>query len=557
MRAAVKNVLMDFLRAERVEYVFGIPGATEIRFMDALEKAGDIRYVLGLHEVVCVGMAEGYARVTGRPGVLNLHTATGLAAGSPLLYNAWQGRVPLVVTCGQNDNRLLQRDPQLTGDIVGIGRPHAKWSVEPVRPEDVLPAVRRAFTLAMQPPAGPVVVAIPQNLLEEEVDEPTATAIHTEPQRPPWADPSAMELAVKLLASAQSPAVIVESGVTRSGALDEAVRFAELIGAPVYEAWVADVDFPATHPQYLGDLDPSGPRAAQVFAGVDVLVGIGCSLFSEGFMAAGSVLPAGVKIVHIEEDPWEIGKNLPTACGLQGNVRATLAELNTALESVLDGPARERAARRAGKIREQKAAAAKAWQAEIDGDRDAAPISIGRLMSEIRDVFDDNSVIVDECWSASAALRATLPLERPLSYLRARRGGSIGEGLPVALGVKLGRPEKNVIAVVGDGSAGWSMQTLWSAARYGIPVTYVILNNSTYRQVKLVRRAVLGDGEPFTAAHPGMDIGDPAIDFSMLARSMGVESTRIAHPDSLRDALHEAIASGRPQLLDVMVANKP
>lgn len=551
MKTTGKTALIELLRAHGVEYVFGIPGATEIHFMDALEKCPDIRYVLGLHEVVCVGMAAGYARASGKPGVLNLHTASGLAAGGALLYNAQLGKVPLVVTVGQNDTRLLQRDPQLTGDIVGLGKIHSKWSTEPAHVEDLPVVIDRAFKMATQSPTGPVVVSLPQDLLGEEFDYTAdSRATRCAPTHP---DAASIDRAAEALASARYPLVMVESGVTRSGALEEVVQFAELIGAPVYQAWMADVNFPVSHPQYLGDLDPTSPSAAEIMAEVDVLVGVGCSLFAEGFTHTCCPLPRTARIVHIDDDPWEIGKNLPTEFGLLGDVKATLRELNASLEARMTPEARQRAAERAAKIRAQKAAADAVWRMQVEARRDAVPISIERLMAEISDVVDDDTVVVDECWSASRALRAALSPSRPLSYMRSRNGGSIGEGLPSALGVKLGRPDKDVVAVIGDGSASWSMQTLWTAARYQIPVTYVITNNATYGQVKLVRQAVLGVEGPLKQKHPGMDLDDPVIDFSALARSMGVEGTRISDPGLLGDVLRTAVRSGTPQLIEVML----
>src|SRR5512135_1018217 len=164
------KVLIDLLRREGVEYVFGIPGATEILFMDALEEAPDIRYILSLHEVVCAGMAEGYARATGKVGFLNLHTGPGVAAALPMLYNAQSGNVPLVITSGQNHTRLLQYDPHLTGDIVGMGKIYTKWSTEIVHAEDIPVVLKRAFKMALQPPTGPVLVSLPQNVLDRQID---------------------------------------------------------------------------------------------------------------------------------------------------------------------------------------------------------------------------------------------------------------------------------------------------------------------------------------------------------------------------------------------------
>jgi benzoylformate decarboxylase len=552
-RMTGKRALIELLRGEGVEYVFGIPGATEIHFMDALEAAPDIRYILGLHEVVCAGMAEGYARASGKAGFLNLHTATGLAAATPLLYNAQAGKVPLVVTTGQNDTRILQHDPHLTGDIVGIGKIFTKWSTEVVHAEDLPIVIQRAFKMALQPPMGPVLVSIPQDVLIQEFEfDHRLNPIEPSRLRP---DAAALARAVEILASAERPLLLVESGVARCDALDEVVKFAELTGSRVYQGWMADVNFPVNHPQYLGDFDASGPSAKDVLRTADVLVAVGCSLFAEGFFNPEIPPLLCTRIVHIDDDPWEIGKNYPVDCGLQGDIKTTLAELNAALKMAIASgslEARERAHRRvaevAGEKGDERAALEERWAAE----RDATPVSVSRLMTEVADVMTPDTVIVDDCWSSSGTLRQILDLSRPKSYFRGRKGGSIGWGLPGALWVKLGLPGSEVIAVLGDGSAAWSMQSLWTAARYKIPVTYVVTNNATYGQVKLVRRMVLGD-YPLQEKHEGMELDRPVMDFSLLAKSLGVEGERLASPDELGPALRRAVGSGEPRLVEVMV----
>ncbi len=545
-----KRALMELLHREGVEYVFGIPGATEIHFMDALEGVSEIKYVLGLQEIVCAGMAEGYARAGGRPGFLNLHTAPGLAAATPMLYNAKAGGVPLVVTVGQNHTRLLQRDPHLTGDIVGIGKVHTKWSTELVHAEDIPTVIQRAFKMALQPPSGPVLVSIPQNVLTQEFDFTYRPNTTVYPRL--RADSSALDRAVQILVDAERPMLLVESGVARCEALDEVVRFAELTGARVYQNWMADVNFPVNHPQYLGDFDPNVPIAAEILDGVDVLVAVGCSLFAEGFFNPELPSLTGTKIIHIDDDPWEIGKNIPTDCGIQGDIKVVLTEVNGALEEALPPKAVERARQRAADVADEKVALDNALRARWAGERDAAPISPSRLMSEIVGVVTADVIVVDDCWSSSSALRHLLAPSRPRSYFRARKGGSIGWGLPGALGVKLGLPEREVIAVAGDGSAAWSMQSFWTAARYAIPVTFVITNNATYGQVKLVRKLVLGD-YPLDEKHEGMELDRPVMDFCLLARSLGVEAERVERADQLEPALRRSMGSGSPRLVEVMV----
>jgi len=551
---AAREAIVELLRREGIEYVFGIPGATEILFVDALEGAPDIRYVLGLHEGVCAGMAEGYARASGKVGFMNLHNAPGVAAALPMLYDAQVGGIPLVVTAGQNDTRLLQHDPHLTGDIVGMGKIYTKWSTEILHPEDIPVILQRAFKMALQPPTGPVLISLPQNVLDQSFDfEYRANTVVYPRLR---ADQTALEAACKIIRAAKNPVLLVESGVTRCGALQEVVRFAELAGVRVYQGWMADVNFPVNHPQYLGDFDPSAPSAKDVLAHVDVLIGIGCSLFAQGFFNPTPILPRDARIIHIDENPWEIGKNVPTDCGIHADIKVALSELNEMLERAMSPKERENARGRAEETALERARSNDQLKIQIASEWDRVPISISRLMTEIARAMPPDAIIVDECWSSSPMLRRVVERTQAGTFFRARKGGSIGEGLPGALGVKLGLPDKPVIAVAGDGSAAWSMQGFWTAARYRIPVTFVIVNNATYRQVKLVRKFVLGD-YPLDEKHLGMELDNPVIDFTALARSMGVAGEAVRDPDDLGRALRTAIDSGEPRVVEVFVENEP
>lgn len=548
-----REALIQILRQEGVRYVFGIPGATEVFFMDTIEKCPDIKYILGLNEVVCVGMAEGYARTTGRPGFLNLHTNTGLSASLAMLLNAQKGGVPLVVTAGQQDSRLLLRDPALWGNLVEIAKPFTKWSAEVLYAEDIPVALQRAFKMAMQPPTGPVFLSLPQNIMVETLDFEYKT--NTPPLYKLRPDKDALQLAIEIIINAKKPLILVESGIAKSNALYEIVRFAELIGAPVYQTWMSDVNFPVNHPQYLGALDPSDPKTREIFSSYDVLISVGIPLFREAIYSPNPVLPKNIKVIQIDDDPWEIGKNFPVSCGLLGHIKETLIELIDRLERDMPVQSKEEASFRRKDIEKERQLMDAMFLKKVEEERDLIPISVRRFVVELKAAIKPGTLLVDDCWSSSGILQRGLGFSEPLTFQRARGGGSIGWGLPGSLGVKLGAPDRPVVAVCGDGSALWSIQSLWTAAHYHIPVTFIILSNTTYAQVKVMRKKILGGD--VSERHEGMELDQPEVDFSLLAKSMGVKAQRVDHPDTLNNVLKSAFDANEPRLVEVLIQKTP
>ncbi len=544
-----KKALMELLLSEGVEYVFGIPGVTEVLFMDGLEDYPGIKYILGLHEVVASGMAEGYARTSGKVGVVNLHTGPGVAAAMPMLYNAHLGGVPLLVTAGQQDTRLLMHEPALTGDLVRMASQFTKWSTEVLYAADIPLAIRRAFKIAMHPPTGPVFVSLPQDVLEQNVDFESLPRAPSFTQLRP--DQEAINRAAELLAKARTPAIIVESGVAKNEALPEVVKLAELIGARVYQPWMADVNFPVSHPQYLEDLDIGSLHAREILQSVDVLVAIGVPLFSQPFHLPEPLLTTNTKVIQIDNDPWEIAKNFPVAAGIQGDIKVSLAELNDVLQKSMSARAHETAEIRAKGIAREKKRMTDAFREKARQERDSVPISVSRLMQELKDALKPGTLVVDDCWSSSRTLRRTMDFTEPESFQRSRGGGSIGWGMSGPLGVKLACPDRPVVAVVGDGSAMWSIQSLWTAAHYDIPVTYVICANARYCQVKIMQKLILG--EKAKGRDLGMDLAEPRIDFCQLAQAMGVRGQKVERPEELGEALKSALESGKPGLVEVYI----
>jgi benzoylformate decarboxylase len=242
-------------------------------------------------------------------------------------------------------------------------------------------------------------------------------------------------------------------------------------------------------------------------------------------------------------------------CGIQGDIKSVLEELTTSLAAKWTSKRKDIALARAKEIAGEKERKTLSIEKRIEEEKDRIPISITALMAAIKGAMTADTVIVDDCWSSSGMLRQILDLSGPKQFFRSRRGGSIGWGLPGALGVRLGMPDKPVVSVSGDGSAAWSMQSLWTAARYRIPVTFVIINNATYRQVKLVRKLVLGNF-PLNEKHVGMELDKPVVDFSMLTQAMGVKAEQVTKPEDLGPVLKSSIYSGEPRLIEVFVENR-
>ena len=542
------EALMRLFRHEGVEYVFGVPGATEVLFMDALEDHPEIRFILGLHEVVTVGMAEGYARTSGKVAVVNLHTAAGLAAAMPMIFNARLNRAPLLLIGGQQDSRLLMQEPALTGDLVGMARQVTKWSTEVFHAADIPLVIQRALRVASHPPAGPAFVSLPQNVLAEKMDFDYVPrgplSIRLRP------DPKAIAEATAQLITAKRPGILVGIGVAQSAALAEAVALAELIGAPVYDPWMSEVNFPTNHSHYLGDLNLAAAQIRDILKSFDVLVVIGVQLFSQPIYFSEPLLGRQTKVIQIDNDSWEVGKNFPIAAGIEGDIKASLAELCESLGKALSTEGRDQARQRSEGIAREKQKGKEAFLEKARQERDRVPIAVSRLMQELRDSLQPGTRIVDDCWSCSPVLRRSIAFTDVKSYQRIR-DGSIGWGMPGALGVKLASPGRPVIAVVGDGSAMWSIQSLWTAAHDQIPVTYVVCANASYCQVKVMKGFLMG--EQAKGRYLGVDLDNPRIDLASMARAMGVYGQKVEHPGQLREALSSALESGKPALVEVII----
>jgi benzoylformate decarboxylase len=543
-----KRTFLQLLRQEGVEYLFGNPGTTELPLMDGLVEEPGLTYVLGLQEAAVVAMADGYAQASGRLGVVNVHVAPGLGNALGMLYDAQKAGAPLLVTAGQHDQSFNVTEPILWADLPPIARPFVKWSAEVRRLEDLPRMVHRAAKTALAPPTGPVFLSLPADVLqaegEVELGAPTRIAGRVR------ADRDAVAQAAEILAGAARPLLIAGDAVAQSRAHAELVALAELLGAPVYAEGVANTaSFPASHPLFRGSFVRLAPAIRQVLAEADVLFSVGGDLFTLSLPSDREPVPDGLRIVHLDPDPWELGKNYPAAVALLGDPKATLPDLVEAVTERMDAEGRERARRR----RAESEAAAARHRAELRAEAgrvaDRSPIAPLALMHAIAEALPPDTVVVDESISSGGGLRSLLRSDDPQSFY-GLRGGGIGWGLPAALGVKLALPARPVVGLIGDGSAMYTCQALWTAAHYRIGVALVILNNGSYRILKQRTLALKGLAAQ-ADRYIGMDLDDPRIDYVALAGSLGVVAERVARLGDVGPALVRALGRPGPTLLDV------
>lgn len=550
-----RDVFMQSLVAHGVEHVFGNPGTTESPLLDALAGYPSITYVCCLHEAVAVGAASYYARQARRCALVNLHVAPGLGNAIGMMFNALKAQAPMVITAGQQDTRMLRRAPVLSHDLAAMAAPVCKWSTQVNSADEMDEVMRRAFRVASEAPAGPVFVALPIDVMEQETDNAALPPGRVFTRGAP--DGEGLAQASALLAHAASPAIVTGDAVGRSGAMDGLVALAETLGAPVFgEGIRGHVSFPATHDHWRGGVPFDAAGIREALGDADVVLLLGGPFFEELWHAPGQPFPAGAKIIHCEPCEAMLGLNHPPDVGLVGDMAVTLDALNGALESCLTKSAREAAGRRAAGLAERRRAEAAARAARREKAWSRSPISMPRALAELRAGTPEHALVVEETITASLDFAAEFAPSRADGYLGAR-GGGIGQGLAGAPGAAIADPGRPVLCVSGDGSAMYSIQALWTAAHLSLPIVFAILVNREYRVLKhnldiYRQRFGVEPGERY----PHMDLHTPALDFVELAAGMGVPARRIDDPAQIAPALREAFAAGGPHLLAIGIEGK-
>lgn len=544
-------ILEQFL-ADGIRYIFGNPGTVEQGFLDALWEYPDLKYILTLQETVAVMVADGYARATRKPTVVQIHSTPGLGNAIGALYQAKRGHSPLVVIGGDAGIKYQAMDAQMAGDLVAFAKPVTKWSTMVMEPSSLLRVLRRAIKIATTPPTGPVYVCLPQDVLDAPVvEEVRPTSFPSTKVMP---DEATLKTGAIMLAAAQKPMIFVGDGVAFSGAQDELARVAELLGAEVWEADAGELNMSHAHPLYQGATGHMfGDRSLPITSKGDVNLVCGTYLLPEVFPERGNIFAPGAKAIHIDLNAYEIAKNHPVDLGIVSDPQLTIAKLANILEAIMTTEQKESAKARTTEITQAKIAK---HESELARDRavwDAVPLHLSRFMAELATQLPEDAIIFDEALTNSPAVTRYRPTTKPGHYFLTR-GGSLGVGIPGAIGVKLANPDKTVIGLTGDGGAMYTIQALWSAARHNVDAKFIVCNNRSYRILQLNIQAYWK--EQGIAEHDFplcFDLSKPTIRFDEIARSMGVAAVRVEQPEEIAPAIKQALSHQGPFLIELIL----
>ena len=496
-----------------VDRLFGNPGSTELPML----KGMPFPYVMGLNEAVVMGMADGYARASRKPALVNLHSAAGTGHSLGNLFTAWKNNAPIVVTAGQQARSILPFDPFLYAERPSeFPRPYVKFAIEPARAEDVPLALIRAFITALTPPMGPVFVSIPVDDWERECEMPGLPDVDA------VTVPSAtgIDRLSAMLDAAERPALVLGTGVANAGGWKSAITLAEKTGCAVFAApYAARETFPEDHPQFAGFLNAWRDQIRDALDPFDAILVAGAPVFTYHVEGSGPHWPPHARLMALSDDPQHLA-NLPGGGGVLGDVDNGLALLaERTNKRAYSGPTHQL----------------------IDPP---AEMTAAYVLKRIAALRPEDAIIVEESPTARGPEHVTLPITREGGFYSCASGG-LGYSLPGALGVAMAQDDK-VIAVLGDGAAMYTVQGMFTAFQEKLPISFVIMNNSAYA-------ALTGFSGEFGMNHvPGCDLA--GLDFVKIAEGHGVAGRRVDTVEDLDAALEWSFGASKPTLLDLRIA---
>ena len=544
-----RQAFVELLISEGVSHLFGNPGTTELPIMQALPDYPGLKFVLGLQESVVMGMADGYARASRQLTAANVHVAPGLGNAMGALYNAKFSGAPVILTAGQQEQGHGLLEPMLYDDLTAMAAPLVKWSIEVTRLQDLPRIMRRAAKIAMTPPTGPVFISLPGDILNDLAEIDLGQSVRIDHRVRP-SDGTLNELANALL-SAAHPVIISGQELCSAQAFAQASELASVLGAAVFQETIPySATFPTAHPHYMGMLTRNQDHVRQTLDPFDLVLCLGADLLRMSVYSPIEPLPPHSRVIHLSERSGELGKNYRTELAVQANVSETLQALLPLLRSRIDSGYTAQAQTRS------KALALRNWSVQrrnsvtqVLTESSMRPMTASTFVMHVSAQLTPEVIVVEEALTSTHRLPQFMHQHDHDSFFGLASGG-LGFAIPGAVGISMAKPGRPVVAIVGDGSAMYGIQGLWTAAHFKLPITYVIANNKGYRIIK-ERLLSMQGSDRFV----GMDMNDPAIDYCQLAQSMGMHAIRVSDPADLDTVLKDSIRSGKPQLIEVMVSN--
>ncbi len=542
-----RDAFLRVLSDEGVVKMFGNPGTTELPIMHALSSAPEMGYVLALQEAVVIAMADGYARASGKLVSCNVHVAPGLGNAIGSIYTSMMSGTPMIVTAGQQEQGHGLTEPLLYAPLVPIATPVVKWATEVSRIEDLPRILRRAAKIATTAPTGPVFISLPGDILNNEAAIDMGAATHVDTAVRP--SDAALEQLAKRLLSAKAPVILAGHEIATADAFAEAAELAETLGAPVLQQTVAwGAHFPSEHPAYLGALNRDQKYVRRVLSDYDLMFCVGADVLKMSVWSETEPLPETTAVAMIGLRDWEMGKNFPAEIAIRADVKETLKALIPLLKK-LGGAALATKAKAAlaGMAQKNWSAQKAARKAKLAAPTEK-PLPAEWVMMRMCEKLPQDAIVVEEGLTSTMTLPSYFPFRDRNSFFGNVSGG-IGWGIAAAVGVQIAEPKRRVVAVIGDGSAMYSITALWSAANQKLPVIFVITNNEGYQILKNRLKLFHGNDTPI-----GMDFNDPPMNIAKVAEGFGLASERVDTVAGFEAALDKALAkSDGPTLIEVMV----
>lgn len=536
--ASGARVIVDSLRREGVEYVFGLPGTTIMHLLDELHQQNEIRYISTRHEQVAAFMADGYARGSGNLGVCVASRGPGAANLAIGLHNSYTESVPVLAILGQVPDSIYYRDAFEEMDLSKFFEPMTKWSIEIHKASRIPELMQRASQTALGGRPRPVSVSIPLDVQLETVQEPLFKPRFR--HQGPIPEQSDLMAALELLEGSKSPIMLLGGGSLSSGAHEPVRELAEALEIPVVTSWLRKDAFPNRNRLFLGALGFGAPEVAEeAVSEADILLSVGCH-FSEFTTKSWTLISPHSKLIQIDLDPEELGKIFVPDIGLQGDAKRTMSAMHELLPGLgIDEERRHNRHRRCkllkGRYEEES---------RLPKDTQESPVQSGAIVQVLQQLLDRHpSIVVQDAATFGVWMQRYLLFDKP-GTLYGAAGGSMGWGLPASLGLKLARPDEHVINVAGDGSFWMVAQDLETAVRENIPVITLVTNNFAYGNTRDRQRTTHGQ------RYFGVFYNNP--DFARFGELLGAHGERVEHASELLPALERAIESGKPAVVDVI-----